>query len=239
MPLSKYQPKQRTKKASISKKKASTTVKKGHTTIEVHEDEPKPRIQHSKRSPTFSVRLVKVYRLILIFFYGQFFATALYTNLIHEIPIIIKHPGSFYPSLKVALGVFMVVHTFFAVVSIWKKSFKLIFGSICSLIILSGITMVTAIIDLVQKNERKQLHETEMSSTAVEIGVEALLRLLAVGLSLLLVKELRSRYDSVSGDDDEEDDDIELGEIKKSNEDVSDDNEIVEAYSKAEKDEED
>lgn len=133
----------------------------------------------------------------------------------------------------------MVVHTFFAVVSIWKKSFKLIFGSICSLIILSGITMVTAIIDLVQKNERKQLHETEMSSTAVEIGVEALLRLLAVGLSLLLVKELRSRYDSVSGDDDEEDDDIELGEIKKSNEDVSDDNEIVEAYSKAEKDEED
>ncbi len=243
MPLTKYEPKNRSKRSANKAPKPvknSLPAKKEHTTIKMQRVKPEKR-SYSKNEPEYSFRRVKIYRLILIFFYGQFFATAIYTHLIHEIPVIIKHPDRFYPNLKVGLGIFMVIHTVFAVVSIWKKSFKLIFGSICSLIVLSIITMVTAIIDLVRKNDRQQLHETEMASTGVEIAVEALLRLLAVGLSLLLVRELRSKYDAVNaGDEEEDDDDIELDVIKTDRKREDDDvfieeNEIENAYNEAEK----
>lgn len=153
-----------------------------------------------------SLCLVKFLRILLIFFYGQFFATAIYTHLIHGIPLVILNPAGFYPNMKVALGILMVIHTLFATLFIWKKNWRLIFASIVSLILLSVVTLVTAIIDLVQRNERGLLQETEFGSTAAEITVETMLRLFAVFASLMMVRKLRE----FSGDVSEDEESIEL-----------------------------
>ncbi len=108
---------------SIQSNKGCFTVKRGRTTIAVIQND-----NRIKKRPKNQGRSIKFLRICLIFFYGQFFATAIYTHLIHNIGLVLKKPDDFYPSLKIALGLFMIIHTLFAVVFIWKKKWKLISG---------------------------------------------------------------------------------------------------------------
>ncbi len=197
---------------SIQSNKGCFTVKRGRTTIAVIQND-----NRIKKRPKNQGRSIKFLRICLIFFYGQFFATAIYTHLIHNIGLVLKKPDDFYPSLKIALGLFMIIHTLFAVVFIWKKKWKLISAGSISLILLSLVTLVTAIIDLVQRKERNLLHETEFGSTAAEIAIEGFLRLIAVFGTLFMVKKLREIEDTEehyeeNGQD--ESDNVDLGPIR-------------------------
>ncbi len=182
------------RRESIKSDSGCLTVKRGRTTISIIQKE-----NYSQRKTQSRGRAIKFLRICLIFFYGQFFATAIYTHLIHNIALVLRKSYDFYAHLKVALGLFMIIHTFFATFFTWKKNWRLIFASVVSLILLSTITLVTAIIDLVQRKERKLLHETEFGSIAAEITVEGLLRIVAVFGSLLMVKRIRQRegFDSL------------------------------------------
>lgn len=180
-----------------SRKGTCFKVRSRNSTIEIEEEEEEG---HTKPNQ-FSIRLVKIFRIMLIFFYGQFFANAIFTNIIHSVPVLIAQPEKVYPDIKVALGVIMIIHTLFSVCVIWIKNWRLIFVSSISLILLSIVAMITSIIDLVQRNERNLLNETELGSTVTEISVEALLRALAIVLSLLMVRFLREIYQQVPGED--------------------------------------
>ena len=183
--------------ARKSRKGTCFKIKSRNSTIEIEEEEEE--VKPNK----LSIRLVKMFRIMLIFFYGQFFGNAVYTNVIHGVPIVIAHPDQVYPDIKVALGVIMIIHTLFSVCVIWLKNWRLIFASAISLMILSIVAMITSIIDLVQRNERNLLKETEMGSTITEISVETLLRALAIVVSLLIVRFLREIYHQVPAEDDE------------------------------------
>ena len=80
-----------------------------------------------KSRPTMEQRLIKFFRILLIFFYGQFFANAIFTHLIHGIPVLSDDPSALYPNLKVGLGVLMILHTILSVGFIWIKNWFLIF----------------------------------------------------------------------------------------------------------------
>ena len=172
--------------------------KQKKTTIEVSENE-------EDFSPKLAKKFIKILRISLIFFYGQFFANALYTNLIHGIPMVAANPTEVYPKIKVILGSLMLIHTIFAVVVIWFKLWRLIFASAISLIILSITCLITNIVDFVQKNERKQFHDTEFGSTITEIIIETLLRVLAIVASFFMIKFLRDIYKKVPMDESEDD----------------------------------
>ena len=177
---------------------AKAEPKPKKTTIEVSENE-------EDFSPKLAKKFIKILRISLIFFYGQFFANALYTNLIHGIPLVVANPTEVYPKVKVILGSLMFIHTIFAVVVIWFKLWRLIFASAISLIILSITCLITNIVDFVQKNERKLFHDTEFGSTITEIIIETLLRVLAIVASFFMIKFLRDIYKKVPIDESEDD----------------------------------
>ena len=111
-------------KRPILKSQQSSPAKLTRTmSIEISCDD-----DYVKRRPTFKQRFVKFLRIVLIFFYGQFFANAIYTHLIHGVPLVQASPSSFYPNLKVGLGIFMVIHTLFSVMVIWNRNWFLILG---------------------------------------------------------------------------------------------------------------
>lgn len=97
----------------------STTGLRRTMSIEFSDSYVKPR-------PTFKQRFVKFLRIVLIFFYGQFFANAIYTHLIHGIPLVQAEPDSFYPNLKVGLGIVMVIHTLLSLMFVWNRNWCLI-----------------------------------------------------------------------------------------------------------------
>ena len=111
-------------------------------------------------SPETRIRLIKMFRLLLTLFYGQFIANAIYSNVIHGVPQLIEKPSEYYPIIRVTLGVCMLALAVLAVVAVtlkFKFSWLLIFISGGILILLSIAALVIDIIEIVQKRERKTL----------------------------------------------------------------------------------
>ena len=66
------------------------------------------------------------------------------------------------------------------------------------------VTFITSIIDLTRRKEREILQEHELGSTIAEITVETLFRILAIILSLLMVKYIRALHRRHISTDDSE-----------------------------------
>ena len=90
-----------------------------------------------KIAPETRIRLIKMFRLLLTLFYGQFIANAIYSNIIHGVPQLIEKPDQYYPILRVTLGVCMLALAVLAVVAVTLK-----FKFSWLLIFISGIILV-------------------------------------------------------------------------------------------------
>ena len=142
-------------------------------------------------------KLIKISRILLTLFYGQFLANAIYSNLMRGIPQLINKPIEFYPVFKVTLGSLMFILTVYSMIVIWMKLWRLILASGIGLIVLSVLALIVTIIDFVQKNERKLIHESEFGSLIAELILETVLRVLAIIMTFLLVKFIRDQYTKV------------------------------------------
>lgn len=65
-------------------------------------------------------KVVKALRILLTLFYGQFFANAIYDNLIRGIPYVVGNASAF-GILRVTLGIVIIIHVIFSMFGIWKK----------------------------------------------------------------------------------------------------------------------
>lgn len=63
---------------------------------------------------------IKMFRILLTLFYGQFFANAIYDNLIRGIPYVMGTASAF-GIIRVTLGVVIILLVIFAMFAIWKK----------------------------------------------------------------------------------------------------------------------
>lgn len=85
----------------------------------------------------------------------------------------------------------------FFIISIALKIWPLIMGSAMLLIIVSIISLVVNIIDLIQRRDRQEISGPEVSSEIAEMIVEFIFRLAAVALQFVMVKFLKVSYSSV------------------------------------------
>jgi hypothetical protein len=160
-----------------------------------------------KIAPETRIRLIKMFRLLLTLFYGQFIANAIYSNIIHGVPQLIEKPDQYYPILRVTLGVCMLALAVLAVVAVtlkFKFSWLLIFISGIILVLLSIAALIIDIIDIVQRRERKFLVGSEFGSAITELIVENLLRTCAVVVTFFMGKFIHGFHDylQVSTNDD-------------------------------------
>jgi hypothetical protein len=139
----------------------------------------------------------KLFRILLTLFYGQFFANALYDNLIRGIPYIVEN-GSAFGIVRVSIGVIIIALVVVGMIAIWKKIWPLVFGSAIVLIVVSIASLVINIIDLVQRRERKEIDGREVGSEIAEIIVEFILRAAAIVLQFLYAKFLHVSYQPVA-----------------------------------------
>jgi hypothetical protein len=160
-----------------------------------------------KIAPETRIRLIKMFRLLLTLFYGQFIANAIYSNIIHGLPQLIEKPDQYYPILRVTLGVCMLALAVLAVVAVtlkFKFSWLLIFISGIILVLLSIAALIIDIIDIVQRRERKILVGSEFGSAITELIVENLFRTCAVVVTFFMGKFIHgfNDYLQVSTNDD-------------------------------------
>ena len=85
----------------------------------------------------------------------------------------------------------------FYLLSMILKIWPLIMGSAMLLIIVSIISLVVNIIDLIQRRDRQEISGPEVSSEIAEMIVEFIFRLAAVALQFVMVKFLKVSYSSV------------------------------------------
>lgn len=64
--------------------------------------------------------IVKLFRILLTLFYGQFFANAIYDNLIRGIPYVVGTASAF-GIVRVTLGIVIIALVVFSMFAIWKK----------------------------------------------------------------------------------------------------------------------
>ncbi|CAF0823517.1 unnamed protein product [Brachionus calyciflorus] len=134
--------------------------------------------------------IVKAFRIALTFFYGIFFANAIFDNLIGGIPYVIEDATAF-PIIKITIGALIIILTIVAMIGIWRKIWPLIFASAIALIILSIFALIVSIIDLVQRKERKALNSQDFASDIIEIVVEFIFRIIAIVIKFLMIKLIR------------------------------------------------
>ena len=141
--------------------------------------------------PEVKIKLIKIFRLVLTLFYGQFAANAIYSNLIRGLPHLIENSPGSYPIARVTLGLLMLALTVYAVVIITiKLKFQWLLISVSGfvLICLSISALVVEIIDIVQRKERKALEGGDLGAEITEIIVENILRIAAVVITFFLSK---------------------------------------------------
>ena len=78
--------------------------------------EDNPRKKTIYENPNF----VKMFRILLTLFYGQFFANAIYDNFIRGIPYVVGTASAF-GIIRVTLGIVIIALVIFAMFAIWKK----------------------------------------------------------------------------------------------------------------------
>ncbi len=146
------------------------------------------------------IRLANVFGILLIFFYGQFTANAIYSNLIRGTAQWLEH-SSYFAIAKVILGILMLSNAVFSVIVISLKvrfSRLLIFISGIILCLLSVIDLVFEIIDFVEKKEKNRFHGNELGSTIAEIVIENLFRTTAIILTFIM-QEFIQKFHGFNG----------------------------------------
>lgn len=73
-----------------------------------------------KKSIYENQNVVKMFRILLTLFYGQFFANAIYDNLIRGIPYVVGTASTF-GIIRVTLGFVIIGLVVFSMFAIWKK----------------------------------------------------------------------------------------------------------------------
>lgn len=85
----------------------------------------------------------------------------------------------------------------FVMVFFFFQIWPLVFGSVILLIVVSIISLVINIIDLIQRRDRKEIDGPEVSSEIAEIIIEFIFRIAAVGLQFVYIKFLKVGYQQV------------------------------------------
>jgi len=148
--------------------------------------------------PELKIKLIKIFKLALTLFYGQFAANAIYSNLIRGLPHLIENSSGSYPAARVTLGLLMLALTVYAIVIIsLRLKFTWLFISISGIVLicLSIAALVIDIIDIVQRKERKSLVGGDLGAEIAELIVENILRIAAVVVTFFMSKFIHTCRD--------------------------------------------